>query len=281
MLADRLSVFVNQVYDTPLAFSSLTVLFAILSYSLQIYFDFSGYSDMAIGIARILGFKLPRNFNLPYLSHNITEFWKRWHITLSSWLQEYLYYPLGGSRKGEVRTYINLLLTMVIGGLWHGASINFIVWGLLHGLALVIHKLYMKFSNSDTKVPSSFGNIIATTLTFIVVSLIWVFFRSATIMEAFIILKRAFSFTNGLTQIYTWLIFAFVILVICSIVAIKKTCVSDVDLSHKKMNQSRIEAFYPVLDLSKFWCLTVFFVFCGLILSFAYTGGSPFIYVNF
>lgn len=128
VLADRLSVFVNQVYDTPLAFGSLTVLLATVAYSLQIYFDFSGYSDMAIGVSKILGIDLPRNFNLPYLAHNVTELWKRWHITLSSWLQDYIYISLGGNRKGKIRTYINLILTMVIGGIWHGANWTYIVW---------------------------------------------------------------------------------------------------------------------------------------------------------
>jgi alginate O-acetyltransferase complex protein AlgI len=129
VLADRLSVFVNQVYKTPLAFGSMTVFFAAVAYSLQIYFDFSGYSDMAVGIAKILGFTLPKNFNLPYLSHNVTEFWKRWHITLSTWLQDYLYISLGGSRKGRKRTYLNLLLTMLLGGIWHGANWTFLAWG--------------------------------------------------------------------------------------------------------------------------------------------------------
>ena len=114
VLADHLNIFVNDVFSAPKAFHSLTVLWAVITYSLQIYFDFSGYSDMAIGSARMLGFHLPKNFNFPYLSSNLTEFWKRWHITLSSWLQEYVYYSLGGNRKGRVRTYLNLLLTMVI-----------------------------------------------------------------------------------------------------------------------------------------------------------------------
>lgn len=150
-MADRLSVFVNQVYDTPMAFGSLTVFFAAVAYSLQIYFDFSGYSDMAIGVSKILGIDLPRNFNLPYLAHNVTELWKRWHITLSSWLQDYIYISLGGNRKGKVRTYLNLILTMVIGGIWHGANFTYIVWGLLHGIALAVHKVWMTLTYSDSK----------------------------------------------------------------------------------------------------------------------------------
>lgn len=124
---------------------------ATVAYSLQIYFDFSGYSDMAIGVSKILGIDLPRNFNLPYLAHNVTELWKRWHITLSSWLQDYIYISLGGNRKGKIRTYINLILTMVIGGIWHGANWTYIVWGLLHGIALAVHKVWMTLTGSSSK----------------------------------------------------------------------------------------------------------------------------------
>lgn len=148
VLADRLSVFVDDVFATPNAFSSLTVILAIISYALQIYFDFSGYSDMAIGSAKCLGYDIQKNFNLPYISKNPTEFWKRWHISLSSWLQEYLYIPLGGNRKGKTRTYINLMLTMLIGGLWHGANWTFVAWGALHGIGLCIHKSYASHLSS-------------------------------------------------------------------------------------------------------------------------------------
>lgn len=148
VLADRLSVFVNQVFATPNAFGSFTLFLGAIAYALQIYLDFSGYSDMAIGVAKILGFDFPRNFNIPYIAHNVTELWKRWHMTLSSWLMEYLYIPLGGSRKGKVRTYINLILTMVIGGIWHGANWTYIIWGLLHGVTLAVHKVWMTITKS-------------------------------------------------------------------------------------------------------------------------------------
>jgi alginate O-acetyltransferase complex protein AlgI len=140
IIADWLSVFVDDVFKTPNAFHAVSLLLAVIAYSIQIYFDFSGYSDMAIGCAKCFGYDFNRNFNLPYLSRNISEFWKRWHISLSSWLKEYLYIPLGGNKKGALRTYINNMITMLLGGLWHGASWTFVFWGGLHGLALCIHK---------------------------------------------------------------------------------------------------------------------------------------------
>ena len=122
VIADRLSVYVDTVYSCPNAYSGLTLFLASLAYSIQLYCDFSGYSDIAIGTAKLMGIELKRNFNMPYISRNISEFWKRWHISLSEWLQEYLYIPLGGNRNGRIRTYFNLMATMILGGLWHGAN---------------------------------------------------------------------------------------------------------------------------------------------------------------
>jgi len=187
VLADHLAVFVNEVFATPVAFSSQTVVLAAVSYSLQIYFDFSGYTDMAIGIAKSLGYDLCKNFNLPYISRNVTEFWKRWHISLSSWLQDYLYIPLGGNRKGEIRTYLNLLLTMILGGLWHGANWTFILWGGMHGLGLCIHKVFMKWRKDKIYKPSLLIKIMSILFTFIFVTICWVFFRAPDIQTAFTI----------------------------------------------------------------------------------------------
>ena len=144
VLADNLAPFVDDAFSRTEIYSGFSILMAVIAYSFQIYFDFSGYSDMAIGCAKILGFDFSKNFNMPYISKNVSEFWKRWHISLSSWLQSYLYIPLGGNRKGTARTYINLLITMILGGLWHGANWTFIIWGLLHGTALCINKAFRK-----------------------------------------------------------------------------------------------------------------------------------------
>ncbi len=279
VLADRLSVFVNQVYDTPLAFGSLTVLLATLAYSFQIYFDFSGYSDMAIGVARIIGVKLPRNFNLPYLSHNVTELWKRWHITLSSWLQQYLYISLGGNRKGEVRTYVNLILTMVIGGIWHGANWTYIIWGLLHGGALAVHKLWTKFTSSANKQHSAISNVISIIFTFMFTTFCWIFFRAESFSHAIMIISRIFVFEGGLEHMYLWLFFVVIVFLLGVVFAAIKSKRNG--LLAAKKNMCFIDGYYPILDLSKFWSLVIFFVFCGLIVALAYTGGSPFIYGNY
>ena len=277
VLADRLSVFVNQVFDTPKVFSWFTVLLGVIAYSFQIYFDFSGYSDMAIGVAKILGFDLPRNFNLPYVSHNVTELWKRWHISLSSWLQEYLYISLGGSRKGKFRTYLNLILTMVLGGIWHGANWTYVFWGLLHGLALAVHKVWMNLTSSANKKSTKIGSLISIAVTFAFTSFCWIFFRADSFSKAVDVIAQIVNFSDGVTQPYFWLIFSLVVYVVALLVAKKKGKSEQT----KKMNLSTMEGVYPIMDLSKTWCLTLFFVFLGLVVLFAYTGGSPFIYGNY
>jgi alginate O-acetyltransferase complex protein AlgI len=141
-LADRLAQFVDPVFAHPAAFDAVTHRWAILAYAAQIYCDFSGYSDIAIGCAKWFGFELPQNFNFPYLAGSIADFWRRWHISLSTWLRDYLYIPLGGSRQGTLRTYVNLLLTMTLCGLWHGASWNYVLWGFYNGVLLAGHRLY-------------------------------------------------------------------------------------------------------------------------------------------
>ena len=144
IVSDYISLnFVDRIFDEPLLYSGFECLMGIYGYALQIYCDFSGYSDMAIGIALFMGFRFPKNFDAPYKSATITEFWRRWHISLSTWLRDYLYISLGGNRKGRLRTYLNLLLTMLLGGLWHGAAVRFILWGGLHGAALALHKLWL------------------------------------------------------------------------------------------------------------------------------------------
>ena len=279
VLADRLAVFVDQVYGHVNSFGSLTVLLAVIAYSLQIYFDFSGYSDMAIGISKMIGINLPRNFNLPYLSHNVTELWKRWHITLSSWLQDYLYIPMGGSRKGTIRSYFNLVMTMVIGGLWHGANISYIIWGLLHGISLVIHKLWMRITNSKVKEKNIFSNCISIFITFIFTSFCWIFFKTENINKSLDIIKKIFSFKKGVEHLYIWLFFAIIVLIVCSLFAYKKSISEKDNLKNK--NNSFVNGYYPILDLHKFWNLVLFFILCGLVFGLSYTGGSPFIYGNY
>ncbi|MBE7056796.1 MAG: MBOAT family protein [Ruminococcaceae bacterium] len=270
VIADNLSVFVDDVFSKPLAFSSLSVILAVISYSIQIYCDFSGYSDMAIGVAKCFGYDFERNFNVPYLSKNVSEFWKRWHISLSSWLQQYLYISLGGNRKGKIRTYINLLLTMVLGGLWHGASYNFIIWGLLHGLALCAHKFYAKV-NKPWK-PNVVTKMLSVLGTYCFVCVCWVFFRAETLTLAMNVLGKMFIWTPGIVQVFSWTIFAVAVIIVShGVVCFRK----------RKLDLDRVEGYYPVVNLNTVWGLTLFFVFWGIILCLAYTNANPFIYFQF
>lgn len=184
--------FADRVFDQPALYTGFENLLAVYAYAIQIYCDFSGYTDMAIGLALLLGFHLPLNFDHPYISTSITEFWKRWHISLSSWLRDYLYIPLGGNRKGKIRTQFNLLLTMLLGGLWHGANWKFVIWGGLHGLALSIERLsgFERFAKQ-----SGWRRLLGLMITFHVVCFAWIFFRAADTDTAFSILNRiAFAF---------------------------------------------------------------------------------------
>ncbi len=196
IIADRMSTAVDAVFANPAAFSPGSVWVTIFAYSLQIYFDFSGYSDMALGIGRILGFSLPQNFNLPYTAQSVTEFWQRWHISLSTWLRDYLYISLGGNRKGDGRTYLHLMITMLLGGLWHGASWNFVLWGGLHGLYLVIERFLNRGrpALTDWKHPSAW---LKAAWIFVLVSVTWVFFRSPSTEVTFIILSKLFFLSAG------------------------------------------------------------------------------------
>lgn len=198
--------FIDRVFDLPTAYSGFENLMAIYGYGLQIYCDFSGYTDIAIGLGLILGFRLPVNFNSPYKATGIANFWKRWHISLSRWLKDYLYIPLGGNRKGKLRTNINLMLTMLIGGLWHGADIRFILWGGLHGIGLVINKFW-NFLFGEKVLKNRFTRAVSVFITFQFVSFCWIFFRSPDLQHAGIMLNQIFvnfrppSF-DSLFQIY-------------------------------------------------------------------------------
>jgi D-alanyl-lipoteichoic acid acyltransferase DltB (MBOAT superfamily) len=190
IIADYISQYNDLIFMTPGAYSGFETLMGVIGYTMQIYCDFSGYSDMAIGLAMIMGFRLTPNFNFPYKARNLTDFWHRWHISLSTWLRDYIYIPLGGSRKGYVRTYLNIFMTMLIGGLWHGAAWKFVMWGALHGLGLAVHKL---FQDDLKRVPDSFAvKAISWLLTFSFVSMLWVFFRADTAQDACIIIVSAF-----------------------------------------------------------------------------------------
>jgi len=164
----------------------------VLAYAFQIYFDFSGYSDMAIGLSRLFGIKLPLNFDSPYKARNIVEFWRRWHMTLSRFLRDYLYFPLGGNRRGPFRRYVNLMVTMLLGGLWHGAGWNFALWGGLHGLYLCVNHLWQRlFGEGPARTRR--GRALSVLLTFLAVNVAWVFFRAPTLEIAHNVLLGMFG----------------------------------------------------------------------------------------
>ena len=179
-VADVMASIVDAVYTRPADYDSLTILMATYAFAIQIYCDFSGYSKIARGTARLLGFELMINFQQPYFATTVTEFWRRWHISLSTWLRDYLYIPLGGNRKGTGRTYVNLLITMLLGGLWHGASWNFVIWGGLHGGYLAVHKFMLQMSGGQQPRVGPLRRWLSILATFHLVVFTWVFFRSSS-----------------------------------------------------------------------------------------------------
>lgn len=191
IIADYIAQYNDLIFQSPTGYSGFETVMGIIGYTMQIYCDFSGYSDMAIGIALIMGFRLAQNFNFPYKSQNLTDFWRRWHISLSTWLRDYIYIPLGGNRKGTRRTYINNFATMLIGGLWHGAAWKFVFWGAMHGAGLAVHKASKPWLD---RLGSSWPvKALSWFVTMTVVALLWVFFRADSWTDSWLIIKNAFT----------------------------------------------------------------------------------------
>jgi D-alanyl-lipoteichoic acid acyltransferase DltB (MBOAT superfamily) len=197
IISDFLAVnFIDRVFDMPSMYSGFENLMAVYGYGLQIYCDFSGYTDIAIGLGLIFGFRLPLNFNSPYKASDVSDFWKRWHISLSRWLKDYLYIPLGGNRKGKFREYINLIITMLLGGLWHGADLRFIIWGLLHGVGLVFDRLWKLLTGGKSR--GKLGRVLSIFVTFQFVNFCWIFFRAPDLGNVRIMLEQIFlNFSPG------------------------------------------------------------------------------------
>jgi alginate O-acetyltransferase complex protein AlgI len=203
VIADRLAIVVNEIYNNPNEYNGFTLVVGTIFFAFQIYCDFSGYSDIAIGCAKILGFDLMKNFNYPYFSKSINEFWKRWHISLSTWFRDYVYIPLGGNRRMKWRWYYNLFITFLISGLWHGANWTFIVWGAIHGTILIIETVTIKKETSNNKLKDG----LLMLKTFIIVCLSWVFFRANNIQDAFSILTSIFDLSSySLNQLSLYIV---------------------------------------------------------------------------
>lgn len=198
VVADTAAVYVNAVYNNPDESRGLAIIIATLLFAIQIYCDFSGYTDIAIGCARIMGYRLMQNFDRPYSSKNIREFWARWHISLSSWFKDYLYIPLGGNRKGYTRQFVNLFIVFLVSGLWHGAEWTFILWGLLHGIYRIIGDLTYKkreklYASIGIDTDSRIVQMFRTAITFVLVCFAWIFFRANNTKELLLILKNLFT----------------------------------------------------------------------------------------
>ncbi len=195
VFADSLAGVVDPVFDHPSGAGFWTTLLAVYAFAFQIYCDFSGYTDIAIGCALLLGYEFPQNFNYPYIAESIQDFWRRWHMTLSRWLRDYLYISLGGSHKGQWRTLLNLMITMLLGGLWHGASWNFVIWGGLHGSYLVMERLLL-FRLPFWNAPTALMRCVRWFLTFHLVCFAWIFFRAKTLEDSLAMLRNLFRATT-------------------------------------------------------------------------------------
>ena len=196
LISDWLSIIVDGMFANPSAYDSVGVWVGMIAYAVQIYCDFSGYSDMAIGAAGLMGYDIPPNFRMPYLATNIPELWRRWHISLSSWLRDYLYIPLGGNRGSRLFTYRNIMITMLLGGLWHGANWRFVIWGGMHGAALIVHREFTRRFPPGLK-PARSRAVAGCVATFLFFDLALVFFRAETMTAAWTIVKRMAFFENA------------------------------------------------------------------------------------
>ena len=267
VIADNLSGIVDQVFTSPENYSSFDILTGMLLYSFQIYSDFYGYSIIAIGSAQLMGIKLMDNFRTPYLAKNISEFWQRWHISLSTWFRDYLYFPLGGNRVAKNRWLINIFIVFVASGFWHGANWTFLIWGTLYGVVYIIETKLNEFFNLEKEhSPFSLIHILLALKTFLLVTFIWVFFRSQNIDEALNIFKLLiehinFSGDKLSVSIYVW-IFLFIFLI------------SDVLLYNKRFD-SRLSTLHPIGR----WIIYGVLIFS--IIAFAGVENFPFIYFQF
>ncbi len=268
-IADRMPLWTDPVFANPENYNSGAAWLAMLAYALQAYCDFSGYSDMAVGAAHMLGYKLTPNFDMPYLSRNIAEFWRRWHMSLSSWLRDYLYIPLGGSRAGRWRTYRNLLTVMAVGGLWHGANWNFVLFGVIQGLYLITHRFFHTWCerrpawNSALQAPA--GTVLRVVVTFLAFCLSLVVFRTPSLAAAGTLLWRILTPHAGLGSGQQNLVLLVTAAMLFAIQVISRT------IGWKRV-AARLPG--PVLGMSYAVALTV-----ALVL--APHGGKAFIYFQF
>jgi alginate O-acetyltransferase complex protein AlgI len=273
VVADRLSIFVSAVYENPEAYSTSMLITSVLFFAFQIYADFSGYSDIALGTARIMGFKLMTNFNTPFFSTSITEFWRRWHISLNTWFNDYLFTPIMVAKRdwGKLAVVFALMVTFGVSGLWHGAGWTYIIFGLLHGVAVCYEFLTKKFRKKlSKKVPAIIYNNLSMLLTFTYVCLTWIFFRAETFNDAIIILKKIFNpqgkfflFDNNLNVI------------VYSLIAIVILMANDLSVHLNHGKSYFLENKSPVVRMATYCFLLITILLIGVF------DGGQFIYFKF
>ena len=269
VIADNIAPFIDAVHSAPSAYSALTLLLAAYAYFIQLYCDFSGYSDIAVGCAKCLGYDLTRNFDIPLISPNVNEFWRRWHISLSTWLTEYLYFPLGGSKKGEARTYLNIMINMTVCGLWHGPAWKYVIWGFLSGVAQCIFRALTPMRKKIPKSPAL--NALNIFLTFTFFCFIAIIFRAKDLGTAWQYIGYICTLHKGIRFVSCWGVFG--------IVAVWGAHLSACARSRRL--GIRPTGYYPMVKLGTFGGLFAFFLFAGVIIALAHTGASPFIYFQF
>jgi D-alanyl-lipoteichoic acid acyltransferase DltB (MBOAT superfamily) len=276
VIADNLAIIVNAVYKNPSVNSGLTLLVATYFFAFQIYCDFAGYTDIARGAARVMGFELVPNFDKPYLAENVAEFWRRWHISLSTWFRDYVYYPLGGNRLGFSRQCLNLIIVFCLSGLWHGASWNFVVWGALHGTFVIAWHLFRKYKRPAVGRAQFFLRLISILVTFHAVTFAWIFFRARTLSDAFYVITHLFRGVS-IQEIQAWVpgyapseIILSWILVLCLIVA---------QLLDRRWSLRRVISHQPVLVRAGIYAF-LFVVWCFFLIT-GDVASQRFIYFQF
>lgn len=278
VIADRLAVFVNEVYNQPNEYNGGAIWLSTFFFAIQIYCDFSGYTDIAKGAARVMGYELLLNFNRPYFATSIKEFWSRWHISLSTWFRDYLYIPLGGNRVGVFRGYYNLFIVFLISGIWHGANWTYIVWGALHGFYIVFESgLYKAFPSLINFSKKSFSHkLLMLVITFVLVDFAWLFFRANSIRDAFQLIKNGVNLSGGLTSfninaysgfINSWeLFFCFLFIAVLFLI--------------EWVHRNSFEMYIKKLSITKRWAysigMTLVILFFGI-----YGNDTQFIYFQF
>lgn len=273
LIADSIAPYINNVYSNVSNAEGLSLIIATMLFAIQIYCDFSGYSIIATGCARMMGIKLSKNFNSPYLATSIRDFWHRWHLSLTTWFTDYLYIPLGGNRKGKIRKYINIFIVFLVSGLWHGANLTFIIWGCLHGILMIIEDLLPK-----RELKNKISLYTMRAITFLIVCFTWIFFRSQTIQEASIVITSIF--TNWrINETFSILDMSFVnilMVILCLMILPCLNILSNLDLSSIKLTKTDNQAVTALT--CAIMTITILIFYCYLL---SKTGLSQFIYFTF